>query len=217
MPHVRGYRRKDGTWVRAHWRRPVAGAGIAVTVTVGALTLTATGPGGGSSVAKPKPKPASRGRLSNDVIPAVAQAGFKRAEASLVASGHKVSLAVRLDNDCAAYSSGQVHEFFESNPCKWLARAYVQVGYSEVLVAISWVEMPSARLAAEYKKLVDTPDAGSVTELSRNTTLYRKIDYSYSAHTSGINGSTVWNVQARPIVPKTTAEITEILIDSRQQ
>ncbi|MCO6003386.1 hypothetical protein NE236_00140 [Actinoallomurus purpureus] len=86
-----------------------------------------------------------------------------------------------------------------------------------MVVAISWVEMPSARLAAEYKQLVDTPDAGGVAELSRDTTLYRKISYSNSAHTSGINGAAVWNVQARPIVPKTTAEITEILIDSRQQ
>jgi hypothetical protein len=93
----------------------------------------------------------------------------------------------------------------------------VQVGYSEVLVAISWVEMPSTHLAAEYKKLVDTPDAGGVAELSRDTTLYRNIDYSDSAHTSGMSDVAVWNVQARPIVPKTSAEITEILIDSRQQ
>ena len=59
--------------------------------------------------------------------------------------------AMRLDNDCVAHSYGQVYKFFRSNPCRWLARVYVQVGYLEVLVAISWVEMSSARLAAEYK------------------------------------------------------------------
>ena len=215
MPHVRAYRRKDGTRVRAHWRRPVAGAGIAVTVTAGAFTVTMTDSGGCAGALKSRP--ANRVRLSNDAIPAVAQAGFKRAEATLVASGNRASLATRFDTDCAAYSYGGVHKFFKSNPCKWLARAYVQVGYSEVLVAISWVEMPNDRLATEYKKLVDTPDAGGITELSRDTILYRKIDYSNSAHTSGIDGAAVWNVQARPIAPKTTAEITEILIDSRQQ
>jgi hypothetical protein len=214
MPRVREYRRKDGTRVRAHWRRPAAGAGI--TVTAGALIFTMTGSGGGSGAAL-KPRPTSRTRLSNDAMPAVAQAGFKRAEATLVASGHKASIAMRFDTDCAAHSYGQVHKFFQSNPCKWLARAYVQVGFSEVLVAISWVEMPSVRLATEYKQLVDTPNAGSIAELSRDTTLYRKINYSNGAHTSGINGAAVWNVQARPIAPKTAAEITEILIDSRQQ
>ncbi|MGH3381549.1 MAG: hypothetical protein ACRDP6_43150 [Actinoallomurus sp.] len=93
----------------------------------------------------------------------------------------------------------------------------VQVGYLEVLVAISWVEMPSARLATEYKQLADTVGAGSISELWRDKTLYRKFDYSSSAHTSGINGAPVWNVQARPIVSKTNTEITEVLIDSRQQ
>jgi hypothetical protein len=174
-----------------------------------------TGSGGGSGTLKPRPE--SRARLSNDAIPEVARAGFKQAETTLVASGYKVGLKVRFDTDCAAHSYGQVHKFFKSNPCKWLARAYVQIGDSDVLVAISWVEMASVSLAAEYKQLVDTPNAGSVTELSRDTMLYRKIDYFNSAHTSGINGVEVWNVQARPIFPKTTAEITEILIDSRQQ
>ena len=53
-------------------------------------------------------------------------------------------------------------------------------------------------------------------KIAAKAALYRKIDYSSSAHTSGINGVAVWNVQARPIAPKTTAEITEIIIDSRQ-
>jgi hypothetical protein len=134
-----------------------------------------------------------------------------------MASGHKVGLAMSADTDCATHSYGRVHEFFTTHPCRWLARAYVRLGYSEVLVAISWVEMPTVRLAEDYKKLIDTPGAGNVTELSRESTLYRKIKYVDSAHTSGINGVAVWNVQAQPILPKTTAEITEILIDSRQQ
>jgi hypothetical protein len=214
MPRVRGYRKKDGTRVRPHWRRPaVAGAGVAVTV--GAFTFAMTGSGGESAALKPRPP--SRARGSNGAIPAVAQAGFNRTKAALVASGYRANLQARLDTDCAAYSYGQVRKFFKSNPCKWLARAYVQLGYSEVLVAISWVEMPTSRLAADYKKLVDTPDAGGITELSRDEVRYRKIDYADSAHTAGMNGMAVWNVQAVPIVPKTTAEITKILVDSRQQ
>jgi hypothetical protein len=171
--------------------------------------------GGGSSALKPRPE--TRPRLSKNAIRTAAQAGFKRAEAKLVASGYKTRLTMGFETDCTAHSYGQVREFFKSNPCTWLARAYVQLGYSEVLVAISWVEMPSTRLSRAYKRLVDTPDSGGIVELSRDTALYRKISYANSAHTSGMQDTSVWNVQAQPIAPKTTAELTEILIDSRQQ
>ena len=132
------------------------------------------------------------------------------------ASGYKVRLSTKFDTDCAAHSYGKVHEFFVANPCKWLARAYVQVGDAEVLVAISWVGMPDKPLAEEYKRLVDTPGAGNVTELSRGITLYRNIKYAGSARSSGVDGTAVWNVQVRPVYPRPNAMIGRILTDSRQ-
>src|SRR4051794_34529352 len=42
MPKGGGYRRKDGTWVRANGRGPAAGAGVVATITAGVVTLTIT-------------------------------------------------------------------------------------------------------------------------------------------------------------------------------
>jgi hypothetical protein len=214
MPNVRGYIKRDGTRVTAHWRRsPSKLMTVAVSVVVGGTAWAGSSPTGAGTA---KSNSASRGRSSKFTVSAEAQAGFKRAEAALSASGYKASLSTKFDTDCATHSYGLVHEFLAANPCKWLARAYVQIGDSEVLVAISWVGMPNTSSAESYKRLVDTSGAGNVTELSRETKLYRKIQYAGSAHASGIHGTAVWNVQVKPVFPRPNAMIGRILIDSRQ-
>jgi hypothetical protein len=85
-----------------------------------------------------------------------------------------------------------------------------------MLVAISWVGMPDASLAERYKRLVDTPGGGNVTELSREKRLFRKISYADSAHACGIHGTAVWNVQVKPVFPRPNAMIGKILTDSWQ-
>jgi hypothetical protein len=214
MSNVRGHFRKDGTWVRPHRRRRPLGVGVAAAVTVGGIVTVAVSLSTGTTA--PKPSASSRAPRSVQAIPAEAQAGFQRSEAALVAAGYRTSLATKFDADCAANSYGKVRDFFRSNPCQWLARADLETAYPEILIAIYWVGMPSASLAEKYKRLVDTPGSGGVTELSRDIKRYRKIEYAGSAHTSGIKGSAVWNVQVKPIYPRPTAEITKILIDSRQ-
>ncbi|MDN3356724.1 hypothetical protein QWU11_29350 [Actinomadura sp. DC4] len=187
---------------------------MAVSVVVGAGAFASSGP---STPARAKPaNPPSRGRSPKVTVPADAQAGFKQAEARLSARGFTTRPETKLDTDCAAKSYGRVHDFFVANPCKWLARAYLQIGDSEVLVAISWVGMPTEEMAAAYKRLVDTPGAGNVTELSREKKLYRKIDYAGSAHSSGIDGTAVWNVQVKPVFPRPNTLVATILTDSRQ-
>ncbi|MDN3356725.1 hypothetical protein [Actinomadura sp. DC4] len=209
MTNVRGYFRKDGTWVRAHQRSAPRRIGLAATATFtagGIAVVAVTLPPGGHA-----PKQA---RVQ--AIPAVAEAGFRRSETTLAAAGYRTVLAKKLDTECAANSYGRVRAFFRRHPCDWLARAYLQIGESEILVAISWVGMPSASLAGEYKHLIDTPGAGGVTELSRAVKLYRYLDYASSAHTSGNGGTAVWNVQVRPVYPRPPAEITKVLLAARQ-
>jgi hypothetical protein len=208
---VRAYRRKDGTWVRSHWRGAGgAGGAVIVAIAVGGLTL------GGSGTAVKAGSNAGRAPVGKVKVSAEAQVGFNRAKAALEASGHKAVLKMDLGTDCAAHSYGRVHTFFRSNPCTSLSRAYIQIGDSELLVAISWVQMPDASSAASYKRLVDTPGAGDVTELSRETTLYKNIKYTDSAHTSGIHGTAVWNVQVQPVFPRPPEVVDKILADSRQ-
>ena len=59
--------------------------------------------------------------------------------------------------------------------------------------------MRTTRLAKKYKSLVDTGGTGNVTELSRETGPYRKVRFTRSTYTSGIDGTTVWNAQIKPV------------------
>lgn len=213
MPRVRvrAYIR-DGIRVRSHTRRSPGRTAATISVTAGIVTATYS-PSTGINVARSDPE--SRARSAR-AVSIEAQAGFRRAETRLVVSGYKVRLATSFDTDCAAHSYGRVHKFFESHPCKWLARSYIQINGFEVLISISWVMMPNIHLAKRYKHLIDTPDAGNITELSRDTKLYRRIQYTTSTYISGIHGAAVWNVQVQPILPTSIATVNNILEDSRQ-
>jgi hypothetical protein len=70
--------------------------------------------------------------------------------------------------------------------------------------------MPSAASATAYKKLVDKGGTGNITELSRDTGPYRTIKYSGEFYTSGLDGSSVWNVQLQPVGQIPTAFVSEI-------
>jgi hypothetical protein len=153
---------------------------------------------------------------------AQAEAGFQRAQAALRAAGYQGALSERLGGDCATSSYGQVHGFFRAHPCRWLARAYLAVsqpgpgGTAMALVAISWVDMPTAQLAGQYKRLVDTGGTGNVTELSRDTGPYQDVSFSGAFYQSGSTGTAVWNVQAQPVQPIAVPAVQAILRASRQ-
>lgn len=145
---------------------------------------------------------------------------LKQATAALSASGYGgYYLVPEFDNNCAAHSYGQVQEFFRSNPCKWLARAYIVVrehNQGVALVAISWVDMPTHSLTIEYKHLVDAPGTGNITELSREGGPYRNVVFSGKNYISGIIGTAVWNVEVQPIDSASAEVLKKILNDSRQ-
>jgi hypothetical protein len=144
---------------------------------------------------------------------------FNRTEAVLLANGYKVSLGARFDKNCAVNSYGPVHHFFQSHPCKWLARASLTLhgsGRAAVLIAISWVNMRNAVLAEKYKHLVDEPGTGNLTELTRLSGLYRNVRFTGDFYASGIDGAAVWNVEVQPVTQLPVNIIRKILSDSRQ-
>jgi hypothetical protein len=101
-----------------------------------------------------------------------------------------------------------------------MARAYIKIGEINrnlILVAISWIEMPDATSAKEYKRLVDNNE-GRVIELSRETRLYRNITFDDRNFMTGIKGTFVWNVEATSQFSTTPDSVTnEIVAHSRQQ
>ncbi len=128
---------------------------------------------------------------------------FKSAQAAFLAMSHgHVDFAAESGSNCEQHSYGLVTDFFKSHPCQWLTRAYLAIhdgSLGEVLVALSWVGMPDASSAAEYKKLVDTGGSGNITELSRDTGPYRTVKYDGQFYKSGIDGSSVWNMEVQPV------------------
>jgi hypothetical protein len=83
-----------------------------------------------------------------------------------------------------------------------VTRAYLAIhdgSLGEVLVALSWVGIPDASSATEYKKLVDKGGTGNITELSRDTGGYRAVKYYEQFYKSGLDGSSVWNMEVQPV------------------
>ncbi|TDB95351.1 hypothetical protein [Actinomadura sp. 7K534] len=147
------------------------------------------------------------------------QTGLKGAEAALKVKNAKVKSSMKFDIDCVGKSEQQLREYFLSNPCKGLARAYIRIGdirRNLVLVAISWVEMPSVASAEEYGALV-FDDVGNVIELSREVKTLNHITYEDRVYTSGVEGVFVWQVEVKPASSKVSEiEMNDILERSRQ-
>jgi len=193
---------------------------ISVTVIVGGgtalgLKIFSSGSGTGSGSSEVD----GEGQFTVDGSTLNVQTNFNQAAAALVASRFAGYIARAFDDNCAAHSYGEVQDFFRSNPCKWLARAYIVLNQNKqdsVLVAISWVDMPTSSLALEYKHLVDTPGTGNITELSRESGPYRNVVFTGNNYLSGIIGTAVWNVQVQPVGSVPASILSTVLNDSRQ-
>jgi hypothetical protein len=193
---------------------------VSATIAIGGVSIglrlssSSGGTGSGSSSVDGEGQPSVR-ISSGDV-----QASLKRTTVALSASGYGgYYLVPQFDSNCASHSYGKVQDFFRSNPCKWLARAYIVVrehNQGLALVAISWVDMPTLSLAMKYKHMVDAPGTGNITELSRESGAYRNVIFNGNDYLSGIIGTSVWNVQVQPIDSAPADVLKKILIDSRQ-
>ncbi|GAA2415707.1 hypothetical protein GCM10010191_27540 [Actinomadura vinacea] len=187
---------------------------IAIAAVVAVASITGIGILG-SKASKPTHSQSIEDKLSRE-----ARAGFRRADAALKAGQLETELSMDFDTDCTRHSEGKIRDYFQSHPCKRMARAYIQIGDIHrdlILVAISWVEMPSATSAKEYMQLVDT-DAGNVIELSRETKPFKNITFEDRTYISGIKEIFVWHVEVKPTFSTTPdSVINDILARSRQQ
>jgi hypothetical protein len=188
-----------------------------VSVTIAGLAISSSGGSAAEEAGRANDGKADVTISSDDV-----QASFERAAGRIVRSGYSYKdLVISYDTNCAAHSSGKVQEFFQSNPCKWLARAYVVVqkkgSEGSILVDFIWVDMPTTAQADECQQLMETPGAGSVTELAReDDSPYKDAYLPIDFYVPGIKGTIAWNIQAQPFVPLSTSAIGTIIEDSLQ-
>jgi hypothetical protein len=192
---------------------------ITVGITVGGIILGLEVFGSGGAAGQTSSEVGSEGQYTVDGSTRNVEANYKEAKTALMASGFSGSVYWSFDTNCASHSYGNVKTFFQSHPCKWLARTYIIIvahKQNVALVAISWVDMPNLSLAIDYKNLVDVLGTGNITELSREVGPYRNVKFTGKYYISGKAGTAVWNVQVQPIVPTPVKVLKTILDDSRQ-
>lgn len=232
MHYVRGYRRRDGTYVRPHLardpgRRSVGETrltrkhnAIIVTVTVtvvglGTVVVISDPPWGGD------PPPTTTGTI--DPVSAgdstAIRINLNETEVGLIAHRYGGTFNLRFDKHCTNNAYGQVRQFFRSDPCRWLARVSLTLdvsGHAIALISISWVDMPNIAEAKQYKHLVDASGTGNVTELTRIEGPYQAVRYSGKNYVSGRYHTAVWNSEVQPISQLSASATEEILLLSRQ-
>ncbi|GAA5155287.1 hypothetical protein GCM10023321_28320 [Pseudonocardia eucalypti] len=131
--------------------------------------------------------------------------------------GHQARLeAHRDDPDCAAHAEGELRACLanhQAHRCRGLRRALIVVPVegTEVLVAVSWVRMRDRRSAAELRRLLVWPGAGSVVELSREIGRYRGVRFDAAASVSAVDGDTVISVRARPVSGAAGARLAGVI------
>ncbi len=175
---------------------------VALVVGVGGAGTAVTGAGGAAGGAGTAAgRPAGGGQGGGARVRAQARSTARVVE-RLEGRGLRVTeIDADADGDCADHSYGQVHEFFERQPCTALYRALFEVrdGRATAVVAVAWVDMPDAAQAREFQQLVDRHGTGNVTELTKEGARPRSVRWSGERYTSVRDDVTVVNAQAEPV------------------
>ncbi|OZM73495.1 hypothetical protein CFN78_08065 [Amycolatopsis antarctica] len=102
---------------------------------------------------------------------------------------------------CVAHSFGQVQEFFARNPCTALDRTLLALGDGSggtILVAISWVRMPTAGVAQELEDLAHVQGTGNVTPLATSLLDIAGVEFTGEYYDSDRRGSMTVIAEATP-------------------
>lgn len=93
---------------------------------------------------------------------------------------------------CAESATGLVRQFLTHHPCEQFSAETWTITRQDATaqVAFSWVEMPSASLAGQYKAEVDTYSTGNPPGVS--------MAFDGRCYASDQQGSTVWTVEVQP-------------------
>jgi hypothetical protein len=106
---------------------------------------------------------------------------------------------------CAQHSYEAVHVFFDAHPCIWLVQGMLTLrkpGKDEVLVAITWVDMPTAAQASALQHLGEKPGTGSVYALQMPSASRWG-----NCYASGLLNTVAWAAEIAS--PRNTAEPTD--------
>lgn len=195
---VRSYIKKDGTRVRSHMRKnpaqqnsvdssTIIGAIVLVVVVIGVITGVSkfTSSGAEEPAADSSPTWTSNGLT------------FTRVDSSNATV-------------CSAHAYGGVREFLVSHPCSALSRALFEAtddSGHQMLVAVSWTDMPTAENAGQLREKTDKPGTGNITELSKESNKYPGVPFTGSHYASTVNDRTTVIAQAEPLLKAPSADL----------
>ncbi len=186
----------DGRWVRRSGAAVIAGT---VLASVGAYGPIGVSGGGVSAVVDSSIGQVTRGVLTKAKRSAARgnrqtawrQLGLQRLGKPRIRTGR-----------CAVDSYGQVQQFFVRKPCRALRRMLVPLGDgsgNEIVVSVSWVEMPDRQKARELRDLVDIHGTGNVAPLPGSLVGAGEIDWTGLNYDSRPSGRTVVIAEVEPL------------------
>ncbi|QUG99599.1 hypothetical protein HUO13_01230 [Saccharopolyspora erythraea] len=194
MDYVRPYRRKDGTYVRSHYRRSRASRGPSTSTTeLGAAAgilvtiLFLFWIFGGS-------EPSAS---TTTTAPTWEAAGYTATE-----------INTSTDTNCAGHSYGQVHQFFGEQPCIGLQRKLFKAEDDQgnaVLIATARADMASPSAAKALNGLAERNGSGNVTPLAHETAGYQHISFTGKHYASHPRESAVHIAETEPLTGNPSA------------
>ncbi len=178
---VKEYFRRDGTRVRAHYRRnPSRSSNNSLpfgVVVAAAVIIALVG-----------------WRLSsgeNEVD--------QEAKAWEIQGTTFTQEASDTDKSCGIHSFGDVQRFFLEHPCQELHRVLLatqDTDGNETVIAISKTVMPTAEQAEELKELVDRNGTGNIKDLAKQKLKYLGVEFTGQHYASKLAGSSVLIAEA---------------------
>ncbi|WP_410599148.1 hypothetical protein [Amycolatopsis sp. lyj-90] len=111
---------------------------------------------------------------------------------------------------CSAHAYGAVLDFLASQPCNALNRALFEAsddGGHQMLVAVSWTDMPTVETAVQLQQKIDRSGNGNITELSKESNKYPGVPFTGKHYASTVNDRTTVVAQAEPLLKAPSADL----------
>lgn len=75
---------------------------------------------------------------------------------------------VRIDRNCASFSTGQIRDCLRREPCVRMKRSLGTISDGRggtIALSVAWVRMPTSRGGRHFKRLIDTPGSGGIAPI----------------------------------------------------
>jgi hypothetical protein len=115
--------------------------------------------------------------------------------------------------NCAAFSTGQVHQFLLAHPCRGMDRLLFTIRDARggtIAVAVAWVDFDKPAKANQLRRIDDEPGTGQINPLPGSTAGIPNVHLTGRHHRSRVVGATYVSADAEPVA---AGQQTDALLD----